>query len=136
MRFDKRSFLGFLSSFTPYWDYKPTNADNPGVYTSDEILNLNTINEIQLNFDLIDGSVVTGVRGPILFRFILDKPAGYKVFCEPETTHYKKLNHSLLKSINFYSENDKQEEVEFIGETLILHHKRSEFELSNELSKF
>ena len=35
--FDDKSFLNTLLGFTPYWDYKPTNASNTyslGVYTS------------------------------------------------------------------------------------------------------
>ena len=38
LRFDEGSFFSTFLSFTPYWDYKPTNAihaDNPGVYISD-----------------------------------------------------------------------------------------------------
>ena len=42
----------------------------------------------------------------------------YKVFCEPESIHYKKLNKSVLNTITFYLENDDHEEVNFIGETL------------------
>ena len=37
LRFDKKPFLHTLLGFTPYWDYKPTNAihaDSSGVYTS------------------------------------------------------------------------------------------------------
>ena len=37
LKFDERSFFSTLVCFTPYWDYKPTNAihaDSPGVYTS------------------------------------------------------------------------------------------------------
>ena len=68
--------------------------------------------------DAIHGSVVDGVRQPILHSFILDKPPGYKVFCEPETIHYKKINKSVLNTITFYLEGDNNEEVDFNGETL------------------
>ena len=68
--------------------------------------------------DCIDGSVVHGARQPILFSFVLDKPAGYKVFCEPETIHYKKINKSVLNTIMFYLEDDNNKEVNFNGETL------------------
>ena len=120
LRFDERSFFHTLLGFTPYWDYKPTNSNIPipGVYTSDKILNLNTINKIHLKCDCIDGSIQDGVRQPILFSFILDKPSGYKVFCEPETIHYKKINKSVLNTITFYLEDDDNEEVNFNGETL------------------
>ena len=107
--------------FTPYWDYKPTNAlhaDSPGAYTSDKILNSNSVNEIHLKSDVIDGSVQNGVRHPVLFSFILDKKPGYKVFCEPETIHYKKLNKSVLNTITFYLEDDNNNEVKFNQETL------------------
>ena len=91
LRLNKNSFFHTLLGFTPCWDYKPTNAifsDAPGVYSSDKIiLNLNTIYKIHLKSDCNDGSVQDGVRQPILFSFVLDKPIGYKVFCQPETLH-------------------------------------------------
>ena len=122
LRFDKKSFFHTLLGFTPYWDYKPTNAihaDAPGVYSCDKvILNLNTINKIHLKCDCIDGSIQDGVRQPILYSFVLDKPAGYKIFCEPETIHYKKINKSILNTVTFYLEDDNNEEVNFNGETL------------------
>ena len=68
--------------------------------------------------NIINGSVVNGTRQPILFSFVLDKPTGYKVFCEPETIHYKKINKSGLNTITIYLENDNNEEVDFNGETL------------------
>ena len=61
LRFDERYFLHTLLGYTPYCDYKPS-----GVYTGDKILNLNTINEIHLKCDCIDGSIQDGVRQPIL----------------------------------------------------------------------
>ena len=89
LRFGEKSFFHTLLGFEPYWDYKPTNGE--GVYTTDKIiLNLNTINKIHLKCDCIDGSIQDGVRQPILFSFVLDKPSRYEVICEPETIHCKK----------------------------------------------
>ena len=79
--------------------------------------NLSSTNKIHLKCDCIDGSIQDGVRQPILFSFVLDKPSGYKVFCEPETIHYKRINKSVLNTITFYLEDDN-EEVNFNGETL------------------
>ena len=113
LRFDQTSFFHTSLGFTPYWDYKPSN-----VYTSDKNLNLNTVNKIHLKSDIIDGSVVDGVRQPILYSFVLDKRPGYKVFCEPETIHYKKINKSVVNTITFYLEDDNNKEVDFNQETL------------------
>ena len=122
LRFDKQSFFHTLLGFPPYWDYKPNNSNHvliSGVYPSDKIvLNLNTIDKIHLKCDCIDGSIQDGVRQPILFSFVLDKPSGYKIFSEPETIHYKKTNKSVLNTITFYLEDDNNEEVDFNGETL------------------
>ena len=96
LRFDERSFFHTLLGFIPYWGYKP-----PGAYTSDKILNINTVNKIHLKCDVIDGSVVDGVRQPILYSFVLDKKPGYKVFCETETILYKKINKSVLNTKTF-----------------------------------
>ena len=123
LRFDDRSFFHTLLGFTQYWDYKPTNSNRdsiPGVYISNKILNLKSTNKIHLKCDCIDGTIQDGVRQPILFSFVLDKPSGYKVFCDPETFHYKRINKSVLNTITFYLEDDNNEEVNFNGETLTL----------------
>ena len=87
LRFDKKSFFHTLLGHDPYFDYKI-----PGVYTSDKILNLNTTNKIHLKCNCIHGSIQDGIRQPILLTFALNKPSGYKIFCQPETIHYKKIN--------------------------------------------
>ena len=112
IRFDEKSFFSSILGFTPGWDYKHYNE-----YLSQKIVNLNGTNKLHMKCDVIDGSVVNGIRQPILYSFVLDKPSGYKVFCEPETIHYKKINKSVLNTITFYFEDDNNEEVDFNGET-------------------
>ena len=75
IRFDEKSFFSTILGFTPGWDYKHYNQ-----YLSQKIVNLSNTNKIHLKCDAIDGSVVNGIRQPILYSFVLDKPAGYKVF--------------------------------------------------------
>ena len=103
-------FKTFLR-YTPYWDYKPTNAyhaDGPRVYTSDKNLNLGTIDENRLKSECFNG-----------FNLILlNEPAGLKVFCKPETVLYKKLNISVLNTITFYLEDNSNEVVNLNAETL------------------
>ena len=129
LRFDEKSFFNTFLDFAPYWEYKPTNgdaidailaihADSPGVCTSEKNLNLSAIDKIHLNCDCIDGSVQKGVRQPILLNFILDKPSGYRVFCDSETIHYKKIKEIVLNTMTFYLEDDKNEQVNFNQETM------------------
>ena len=115
VRFDEKSFFNTMLGFTPGWDYKHYNK-----YISQKLVNLGSTNKIHLKCDVIDGSVVNGIRQPILYSFVLDKLPGYKVFSEPGTIHDKKINKSVLNTITFYLEDDKNEEVYFNQETLTL----------------
>ena len=74
--------------------------------------------KIYFKWDVIDGSVLNGVKQSIIYSFVLDEPPGYKVFCEPETIYYKKIDKSVLITITFYLKDDNNEEVNFNGETL------------------
>ena len=112
VKFDEQSFFSNILGFTPGWDYKHYNK-----YISQKILNLGSTTKIHLKADVIDGSVVDGVRQPILYSFVLDKPSGYKIFCEPETIH-KKINKSFLNTITVYLEDDNNEKIDVNGETL------------------
>ena len=69
----KEIFFDTLLSFTPFWDYTPhdaIHADSPGVYTKEELLKLITVNEIISKCDVIDGSVLYGLRQPRLYSFV------------------------------------------------------------------
>ena len=111
--FDENSFFSTILGFTAGWDYKHYNQ-----YLSQKIVNLSSTNKIHLKCDCIDGSIQDGVRQPILFTFVLDKPSGYKIYSEPETKHYKKINKSVLNTIMFYLEDDNNKVVNFNDETL------------------
>ena len=113
IRFDEKSFFNTVLSFTPGWEYKHYNK-----YISQKILNLGSTNKINLKCDIIDGSVVDGLRQPILYSFVLDKKPGYKVFSEPETIHFKKIKKSVLNTITFSLEDINNKEVNFNQEML------------------
>ena len=118
IRFDEKSFLNTVLRFTPGWDYKHYNK-----YISQKMANLGSTNKIHLKCDCIDGSIQNGLRQPILFSFVLDKPSGYKIFCEPETIHYKKINKSVLNTITFYLGDKITNKLILIKKRLLLHYK-------------
>ena len=128
IRFDEKSFFKTILGFNHGWDFKRYNE-----YISQKIVNLNTATKKHLKTDVID--VADGLWQPIFFSFVLDKLSGYKVFCEPETIHYKKIDRSALKTITFFKEKNDHEEVIFNGKTLTVTLKRSKSGISNEFSK-
>ena len=83
-------FFSSTLGFNTHWDY-----ENYKEYISRKIANLSTIKKIQLKCDVINGSLLIVIREPILFNFVLDKPAGYEVYYELETIHCKKKQINL-----------------------------------------
>ena len=67
--FDEKSILETFLGITAHWDFKP-NID----YLSRNTVNLTTIAKIHSTCDANFGSILNGVREPILFCFALDKP--------------------------------------------------------------
>ena len=113
IRFDEKSYFSTILGFAAGWDYKHYIQ-----YRSQKIVNLSSTNKIYLKCDAVNGSVLNGIRQPILYSFVLYKKPGYKMFAELETIHYKKINKSVLNTITFYSEDNDHKEVNFNGETL------------------
>ena len=74
------------------------------------------ISKVELKCDVVDGRVVNGIREPILFSFVSDKPAGCKLFSEPQTIHH--IKKSVLNTIKFYLEDDNHQKVKCNQETL------------------
>ena len=62
IRFDEKSFFSTVLGFTPGWDYTHYTK-----YTSQKVVNLGSTNKIHLKCDVIDGSVVNGIRQPTLY---------------------------------------------------------------------
>ena len=65
-------------------------------------MNLCTTDEIDLKTNVIDGSIVDGVRQPFLYIFLPDILSGFKIFSEPQTMHYEKLNEPVLNTTTFF----------------------------------
>ena len=71
IRLDQKTFCSTILGCTPHWNYKNHNE-----YVSQKIINSRNTNKIRLKFDVIDGSVVKGLRQPMLFSCVLHKQSG------------------------------------------------------------
>ena len=90
----------------------------PGSNKSDKPVVSNGINEIRLNCDCINGSIVDSIREPILYPFALSSPPGHKIYKERKINFFKKINKSILSHIKLYLEDDVYELVDFNGITI------------------
>ena len=89
-----------------------------GSYKSDRPFNITGIHKIHSKEDCIQGSIVNGIREPILYSFALSSPPGHKIYKEPRVKLVKKINKSVLSLITFYSEDDDHKPVNFNNETI------------------
>ena len=83
---DKSSFSTILG-FTRSHSYPLDDIDGhyqliAGSYKSDRPINITEIDKVHLKCDCIIGSIVSGIRKPILYSFGLNSPPGHKIFKE------------------------------------------------------
>ena len=113
------TILGFIQSRCyPLDDIDGFYQIIVGTYKSDRPINITGIDKIHLKCDCIQGSIVNGIREPILYSFALSSPPGYKIYKEPRVKLFKTMNKSVLSHITFYFEDDDHKPVVFNNETI------------------
>ena len=121
--FTERSFFYTILGFTQSRSYPLDDIDShyqliSGPYISDKPINVTGIDKIHLKCDCIQGSIVNGIREPILYSFALSSPPGHRIYKEPRIKLFKKVNKSVLSHITFYFEDDDYKPVDFNNETI------------------
>ena len=121
--FTNKSFFYTILGFTQSHSYPLDDIEGfyqliPGSYKSDKPINITGIDKVPLKCNVVDGSIVNGVREHILYLFELDQPPGHKIYKEPKVKLLKKINKSNLSHITFYFEDDDYRPVDFNRETL------------------
>ena len=121
--FTKKSFLYTILGYTqshqgPLNDLKGFYQKLAGSYKSDRPFNITGIDKVHLECDCVQGSIINGVREPILYSFAISSPPGHKIYKEPRITPFKKVNKSVLSHITLYIEDDDHKAVDFNNETI------------------
>ena len=89
-----------------------------GSYKSDGPINNTGNDKIHMKCDCIQGSIVNGIREPILYSLALSSPPGHKIYKEPRVKFLKKLKKSVPSLITFYFKGDDHKPIDLIGETV------------------
>ena len=90
----------------------------PGTYKKDRPINITSIDKVHIKCGCIDGSILNGIRQPILYSFALDQPPGQKIYNEPKVKLLKKVDKSVFSHTRFYLEDGDHKEFDFSGETI------------------
>ena len=62
----------------------------PGTFKCDKPIIITGIDKFSLKFNCINGILVNGARGPVLYCFALDQPPGHKIYKGPRIKLSKK----------------------------------------------
>ena len=89
-----------------------------GSYKSEKPINTRGIDKIHLKCDCIQGSIVNGMREPIVYSIAPSSPPGHKIYKEPRVKLFKKINNTVLSHNNFYFGDDDHKPVDFNGERI------------------
>ena len=121
--FTEKFFFYTILGFTQSRSYPLDDIDGfyqliAGSYKSDKPINITGIDKVHLKTDFLQGSIVNGIREPILYSFALSSPPGHKINKEPRIKLFKKINKSVLSHITFYFEGDVHKAVDFNNETI------------------
>ena len=121
--FTEKSFFYTILGFTQSRSYPLDDIDGfyefiAGSYKSDRPISITGIDKIHLKCDCIQGSIVNGIREPILYSFALSSPPSHKIYKEPKVKLFEKINKSVFSHITFYLEDDDHKAVDFNGETV------------------
>ena len=120
-KFTEKSFFYKILGFTQSRPYPLDDIYGfyqfiAGSFKSNKPINITGIYKIHLKCDCLQGSLVNGIREPILFSFALSSPPGHKIYKEPRVKLFKKINKSVLNHITFYFEDDDHKPVDFNNE--------------------
>ena len=93
--FTEKSFFYTILGFTRSHSYPLDDIEGfyqliAGSYKSDIPINITGIDKVHLKCDCIQGSIVNGIREPILYSFALSSPPGHKIYKEPKVKLFKK----------------------------------------------
>ena len=121
--FTEKSFFYTILGFTqsnqgPLNEIEGFYQKLPGTYQSNKPISITGTDKVHLKCDCIQGSIVNGIREPILYSFALSAPPRHKIYKEPKVKLFKKVNKSVLSHITFYVEDDDHKPVDFHNETI------------------
>ena len=93
--FTEKSFFYTILGFTQSCSYPLNDIDKfyqiiAGSCKSGRPINIAGIDKIHLKCNCIQGSILNGIREPILFSFAISCPPGHKIYKEPRIKLFKK----------------------------------------------
>ena len=91
-----------------------------GIYESENIVNILSVNSILVHCDIIEGSRVNGKLAPVIYNFFPDVSPGEKIVAEPQHLIYIPLTMDIISSMTSWVTDQTGADIDLRGEELTL----------------
>ena len=103
VKFNGNDSLGRVLGFTgEEYGYQIDDKGHPFPHTSENIVNILSVNSILIHCDIITGSMVDGMMQPVLFHCSPNVAPGNKIVSEPVNPIYLPVSNDVINEINIW----------------------------------
>ena len=92
----------------------------PGEWTSPNIANIQSVNNILVQCDIISGSSINGRPAPVIFNYSPNVAAGNKIVAEPVVPIYLPVTVDHIHELNVWVTDQDNELLDLQGEDLVV----------------
>ena len=110
--------FGWPNSFNIVLGFNPAIVSGLGNHYSDNIVNIQPVNSINVNIDCVSGSYINGKPSTSVFGFFPSVSPGYKIIIDRQTPIYLPFTGSSLSSITIWLSDQDGTPVNFRGENV------------------
>ena len=100
--------------------FKAKQYKKSGVYESEDLVNILSVNTILVHCDIIEGSCVNGSLAPVIYNFFPDVSPGEKIVSQPLHLIYIPLTMDVIPSMSCWLTDQTGREINLRGEELTL----------------
>ena len=89
-------------------------------YISEKIVNILSVNSILVHCDMISGSMVDGVKSPVIFNYSPNVVPGSKIVGDPVKPIYLPVSKDVINELNIWVSDQDNRLLDLQGEKIVL----------------
>ena len=121
VEFPKKNSLGKVLGFdSQVYHYQVDQFGNPLPHISEKIVNILSVNSILVHCDMISGSMVDGVKSPVIFNYSPNVAPGSKIVADPAKPIYLPVSKDTINELNIWVSDQDNKLLDLQGEKIVL----------------
>ena len=106
------------NSIAPVLGYNKKKLSGQGIYKSDNIVKINSVNSFLFNTNITEPSLLNKKYIPYVYHYSINIGPGYNIVKRIPTIIYKNLTTTVLSTFSVWITNEKEQLINFNGEVL------------------